>query len=159
MFWNRHGHQSLNKLSLLASRRSLETQDKTLLTQQWFISLLCQTLMLLLFKWEKPPQLPWLSVFQSSIINLNIFLLTVVCATNAYTASQRMCNECPWISNQYSCHAIHRQPHTHTHKQTSLTLFLCLTLLYTNINPVCAAHGSLTVSKSTDERSPMTELY
>lgn len=83
--------------------------------------------------------------------------------TNAYTASQKTCNERPWISNQYSCHAIHRQPDTHTHTNKKdhpfLAFFVCPSYTHSNINPIRAAHGSATVSKSADERRQMAELY
>ena len=156
MFWNRHGRQSLNKLLILASRRSLETQDKTLLTQQWFMSLLCQMLMLLPFKWEKPPQLPWLSVF-SVIYNKFEYISSDSCV--CYKCIHSVAEDVQWMpldikSVQLSRHTqAAKHTHAHTHKHLFLSFFVSL------INPVCAAHGSLTVSKSSDERRPMTELY
>lgn len=50
----------------------------------------------------------------------------------------------------------YRQPHTHVNKH--LLLALPVPLMHTQTDSICSAHGSVTVGKSTDERSQMTEL-
>lgn len=56
---------------------------------------------------------------------------------------------------------IGNQTHTHTNKKDHpfLAFFVCPSYTHSNINPIRAAHGSATVSKSADERRQMAELY